>query len=79
VLSRVGFLWDSPAVFAEAIEAFRHGLRELGWIDGRNITIEYRWAEGRPERMRTQFDLHRGSQASDLYDSHHIHEPCGAN
>jgi putative ABC transport system substrate-binding protein len=49
---RVGFLWDSPAVFAEAIEAFHHGLRELGWIDGRNITIEYRWAEGRPERMR---------------------------
>jgi putative ABC transport system substrate-binding protein len=49
---RVGFLWDSPAVFSEAIEAFRHGLRELGWIDGRNITIEYRWAEGRPERMR---------------------------
>jgi putative ABC transport system substrate-binding protein len=49
---RIGFLWDSPAVFAEAIEAFRDGLRELGWIDGRNITIEYRWAEGRPERMR---------------------------
>jgi putative tryptophan/tyrosine transport system substrate-binding protein len=49
---RVGFLWDSPAVFAEAIEAFQHGLREQGWIDGRNITIEYRWAEGRPERMR---------------------------
>ena len=38
---RIGFLWDSPAVFAEAIEAFRDGLRELGWIDGRNITIEY--------------------------------------
>jgi putative ABC transport system substrate-binding protein len=49
---RVGFLWDSPAVFAEAIEAFQHGLREQGWNDGRNITIEYRWAEGRPERMR---------------------------
>jgi hypothetical protein len=32
---RVGFLWDSPAVFAEAIEAFQHGLREQGWIDGR--------------------------------------------
>ena len=49
---RVGFLWDSPAVFVEAIEAFHRGLRELGWIDGRNITIDYRWAEGRPERMR---------------------------
>ena len=49
---RVGFLWDSPAVFAEAIEAFRRGLRDLGWIEGRNIAIEYRWTEGRPERMR---------------------------
>jgi putative ABC transport system substrate-binding protein len=49
---RVGFLWDRPAVFAEAIEAFRRGLRDLGWIEGRNIVIEYRWAEGRPERIR---------------------------
>jgi putative ABC transport system substrate-binding protein len=51
-LHRVGFLWDSPAVFTEATEAFRRGLRELGWIEGQNITIEYRWAEGRPERIR---------------------------
>src|SRR5262249_59592598 len=49
---RSGFLWDSPAVQADSIEAFRRGLRELGWIDGQNIDIEYRWAEGRPERMR---------------------------
>ena len=49
---RIGFLWDSPAVQADSIEAFRRGLRELGWIDGQNIAIEYRWAEGRPERMR---------------------------
>jgi putative ABC transport system substrate-binding protein len=51
-LYRVGFLWDSPAVYADAIEAFRRGLRELGWIEGQNIAVEYRWAEGRPERMR---------------------------
>src|SRR5215510_15591243 len=49
---RIGFLWDSPAVQADSIEAFRRGLRELGWIDGQNIAIEYRWAEGRPERIR---------------------------
>ena len=51
-LYRVGFLWDSPAVQAHAIEAFRRGLRELSWIEGQNIAIEFRWAEGRPERMR---------------------------
>ena len=39
-------------MYADAIEAFRRGLRELGWIEGQNITVEHRWAEGRPERMR---------------------------
>ena len=49
---RIGFLWDSPAVFPDAIEAFRQGLRDLGYVEGRNIAFEYRWAEGKPERMR---------------------------
>jgi putative ABC transport system substrate-binding protein len=49
---RVGFLGDSPAAFAVRTEAFRQGLRDLGYLEGRNITIEYRWAEGKPERMR---------------------------
>jgi putative ABC transport system substrate-binding protein len=49
---RVGFLWDNPAVFPDAIEAFRQGLRDLGYVEGRTIAIEYRWAEGKPERMR---------------------------
>ena len=49
---RIGFLWDSPDAFLDALEAFRQGLRELGYVEGRNITIEYRWAEGKPERMR---------------------------
>jgi putative tryptophan/tyrosine transport system substrate-binding protein len=33
------------------VAAFVERLRELGWIDGRNVTIEYRWAEGRNERF----------------------------
>jgi len=50
---RIGFLGDSPAAGgSELIEAFRQGLRDLGYAEGRNIAIEYRWAEGKPERMR---------------------------
>jgi putative ABC transport system substrate-binding protein len=49
---RIGFLGDSPAAFSERTEAFRQGLRDLGYVEGRNITIEYRWAHGNPEQMR---------------------------
>jgi putative ABC transport system substrate-binding protein len=48
---RIGLLWDGPTVFADAIDAFRKSLRDLGYVEGRNIVIEYRWAEGKPERM----------------------------
>ena len=45
---RIGFLGATtlPATSAR-IEAFRQGLRELGYIEGKNIVIEYRWAEGK--------------------------------
>jgi putative ABC transport system substrate-binding protein len=49
---RIGFLWENAAVFPDAIAAFREGLRELGYVEGENVTIEFRWAEGKPERMR---------------------------
>jgi putative ABC transport system substrate-binding protein len=49
---RVGFLGNTTAALeANLIEPFRQGLRDLGYEEGRNITIEYRWAEGKYERF----------------------------
>src|SRR5262245_15429130 len=48
----IGFLGSAPpATFATRIEGFRQGLRDFGYVDGTNITIEYRFAEGRYERL----------------------------
>jgi putative tryptophan/tyrosine transport system substrate-binding protein len=50
-LPTIGFLGaNTPAAQSQWNAAFVQRLRELGWIDGRNLTIEYRWAEGRFER-----------------------------
>jgi putative tryptophan/tyrosine transport system substrate-binding protein len=48
---RIGFLWDSPVVWPHALESFRKGLRDLGWVEGQNVVVEYRWAEGRFDRL----------------------------
>src|SRR5262245_4622064 len=47
----IGFLGTGSSVaWTQWTAAFVRRLGELGWIDGRNVTIEYRWAEGRAER-----------------------------
>ena len=51
-VARIGFL--SPTLSTTAphvLEAFRQGLRDLGYVEGQNIIVEYRWAEGRAERL----------------------------
>src|SRR5437899_4781455 len=49
---RIGFLDSSTASgMAVLVEAFRQELSKLGWIEGKNITIEYRFAEQKPERL----------------------------
>jgi putative ABC transport system substrate-binding protein len=49
---RIGFLGGSSAsAVSHRVEAFRQGLHALGYVEGQNIVIEYRWAEGRNERF----------------------------
>jgi putative ABC transport system substrate-binding protein len=85
----VGFLGSSepglPLIFSRPTEVFQQQLRELGWVDGRSVRIEWRWSE-RPERLadlaadlvRAKVDVivASGSQATqaslgDVSDSRH--------
>jgi ABC-type uncharacterized transport system substrate-binding protein len=51
-LPRVGYLGTSSASLEpELVKAFREGLRDLGYVEGQNILIEYRWAEGNYQRF----------------------------
>ena len=48
---RIGLLsGNRPSPMPSNIEAFRQGLRELGYVEGQNISVEYRFAEGKEER-----------------------------
>ena len=48
----VGFLGvATPATWSQWTASFVERLRDLGWVDGRNVSIEYRWAEGRSDRF----------------------------
>ena len=49
---RIGVLGvASPSGYARQIEAFRRGLRDLGYIEGKNVIVEFRWAEGNVARL----------------------------
>ncbi len=49
---RIGFLGGaSPSAAAHLVDALRQGLRDLGYVEGQNIAIEYRFAEGKAERL----------------------------
>ena len=50
----IGFLnGASPDQFAHIVRAFHLGLSETGYVEGRNVTIEYRWAENQYDRLPT--------------------------
>jgi ABC-type uncharacterized transport system substrate-binding protein len=49
---RIGLLGThSPSAHAKGVEALRAGLRDLGYVEGKSIVIEYRWAEGKYDRL----------------------------
>ena len=48
---RIGFLGSVPEAEANRTEPFMQGLRERGWIENQNIAIEYRWSEGKTDRL----------------------------
>jgi putative ABC transport system substrate-binding protein len=52
VMPVIGFLsWGSPAPNRRLVAAFRQGLAAVGYVDGQNVTIEFRWAEGDYARL----------------------------
>ena len=51
-MRRIGFLGTgSASAVTKPIEALRAGLRELGYVEGKNLAVEYRWGEGSAERL----------------------------
>src|SRR6266545_3246298 len=48
----IGFLSNaSPDLYSDRLRTFRQGLKEAGYVEGQNVQIEYRWAEGHNDRL----------------------------
>jgi putative ABC transport system substrate-binding protein len=72
-LPTIGFLGTSTSLAMNRwVTAFVQRLRELGWIEGRNITIEYRWAEGHTERLPDLANQLVGLKVFDTLHAHHL-------
>jgi putative ABC transport system substrate-binding protein len=53
-LPMIGFLSSaSPDLYSDRLRTFREGLKEIGYVEGQNVAIEYRWAEGQNDRLPT--------------------------
>ena len=50
-IPRIGFLAATASGSTDRVEGLRQGLRELGYVEGKNIVIEYRYAEGKLDRL----------------------------
>src|SRR6516225_11203132 len=51
-LTVVGFLGSaSPEAYARRLRAFHQALKEIGYVEGQNVEVEYRWAEGQNNRL----------------------------
>ena len=69
----IGFLGQNTrSAWSEYVAAFVQRLRELGWIEGRNVTIEYRWAEGHTERLPDLANQLVGLKVFDTLHAHHL-------
>ena len=52
VMPLVGFLRSTQAAgFAYIVEAFRQGLNDVGFVEGKNVAIDYRWADNQQDRL----------------------------
>ena len=68
-LPTIGFLGPDASGWGPWTAAFAERLRELGWIEGRTIAIEYRWSEGRPEHnveIAAEFVASRSTSSSQI-------------